>query len=148
MAAKKKKSGGGSKGKANASESSSASKTAKTHSSSSFAADVGGDGLAAQLPDGFFIKRMPADGNCLFSAVDDQVSCLLESDPGALSTRRWSSFLASCSTLASSPSAQSGPSQTEGGGGGKGIMGAPGRPGGRRRAQAAARPARKPWCGF
>ena len=57
-------------------------------SSLSAAADVGGDGLAAQLPEGFIIKRMPADGNCLFSAVDDQVAALLESDPGALSTRR------------------------------------------------------------
>ena len=94
MAVKKKKSGGGSKGKAANADASSASKTAKTQkrssSTSSFApaADVGGDGLAAQLPEGFFIKRMPADGNCLVSAVDDQVTCLLESDPGALSSRR------------------------------------------------------------
>lgn len=97
MAAKKKKTGAGSKGKAaNASSdsSTSTSKTAKTKrsaSTSTFTADVGGElrgGLAAQLPEGFFIKRMPADGDCLFSAVDDQVTCLLESDPGALSSRR------------------------------------------------------------
>ena len=102
MAAKKKKSGGGgSKGNNNASSSSSetpsnsaaAAKQQKqkrsTSSNSARAnADVGGDGLAAELPDGYSIRRMPSDGNCLFSAVDDQVAVLLESDPGALSSRR------------------------------------------------------------
>ena len=97
MAAKKKKSGGGSKGNASSSSATSSNsssaaaakqKQKRSTSSSALNADVGGDGLAAELPDGYFIKRMPADGNCLFSAVDDQVSCVLESDPGALSTRR------------------------------------------------------------
>lgn len=94
---KKKKSGGGSKGNGATNEGTSNSnknaKQKRSTSASSLSAaaaddDVGGDGLAAQLPEGFIIKRMPADGNCLFSAVDDQVAALLESDPGALSTRR------------------------------------------------------------
>jgi len=107
MAAKKKKSGGGSKGNASSSaatpsNSSSTAAASKQKQKRSTSSDVGGDGLAAELPEGYFIKRMPADGNCLFSAVDDGVARLLESDPGALSARRWSSFLASCSSLARS----------------------------------------------
>lgn len=112
MAAKKKKSGGGSGAKNKAANAPVAASTPSinqakrsTSTSLSFAvAGVGGDGLAAQLPDGYFIKRIPADGNCLFSAVDDQMTCLLESDPGALSSRTWSNFLASSSSSETSSS--------------------------------------------